>query len=320
MGFLLSLKGEIKMGKVNKLINNIKKNTAVILSLAVLCSTVLLPGVAFASEDGTSEIENILIEELSEENIEVESIEISAGEVVLEVSAEDADGEEVSAVVEFVPGEAYIYLVTLEYNSEGILEEREFIVDLNELEDYAGADGESIEFVIQDIETNEIFEYNSDEGELSGVITLLALKIGGAAIVGLLGLGLLKVVGGVLWLCLKKLKGNGNNNGGDNGNGNDFSINFSHFEVMISGNQIYLGAGMDLRAAATRLRNGGNVWSATAAEARAAANLATNRLPSLIQNNSTFGRRTNWYLDHIQPTPRTGGHSYFGTNLRRGWR
>ena len=91
------------------------------------------------------------------------------------------------------------------------------------------------------------------------------------------------------------------------------------YAVMILNGEIFIGEGMDLDEAANRLRNGENIWSATAAEARELARLAGNRMPSFIQNDAINGLRTESFLDYILPNPRTGGRAYFGTNLRNGW-
>ena len=102
-------------------------------------------------------------------------------------------------------------------------------------------------------------------------------------------------------------------------NSMNHALTHTYFDFMILNGELYIGEGMDVNEAANRLRNGENVWSATAADAREVARLAGSRLPSLIHNDSRSGFRSEVYLDYIFPNPRTGGHAYFGLNLRNGW-
>ena len=329
---------------MNKVNNFLKKSTAGLLALATLAGGIV-PGVVFAAEDSVSELEVLL----SEENIEITSVDVNLDEISLELTAETATGEDVSVEVEFSPGDSHITIIAFEYNDEGVLEAHEFVIDLGNMENHAGANGENLEFLIQDVETGEIFEYNMDAGILSsrdcvfiGCITLSEIVLGGIRVAiefveSLLMIGEIIIMEGVIWLSLTAslltaipiigpiLGGIFGIFGlfGGGGNAQGFQVvnsDHTHFNVMIDSGMYYIGEGLTLNEAAEVLRAGGNVWTQTAAGARAVANLAGSRLPSLIQNNSLTGRRANMYLDHILPTPRTGGNAYFGTNLRRGLR
>jgi len=322
---------------MSKVINYIKKGTAVILAV-VMVGNIFASGsnIAFALEEQLSELEEQLIEDLSEElgdeNIEVENLEVSLDEIVVEVSVEDATGEEVYAAIEFAPGDTYITLITLEYNDDGFLEEREYIVDISEMEDYAGLDGEDLEFLIEDVETGEIFEYDMDEGVLS-IFWMGGLKLGLSAIGGLLFIGKVMIFGGILWkvkfpplTCRPRPcpcpcpPWNGNGGNGENGaNGNNGAYNY--FEAMTHDGTILIGSGLSTAEAAARLRSGENTWSPTVSEARGVARQAGNRLPFGTHNDSRpNGRRDNCYMSYVLPSPRTGGRAYFGNTLRRGVR
>ena len=324
------------MSKVNKFI---KRSTAGVLAMATLAGGIA-PGIVFAAEDSVSELEAVL----SEENIEIASVDVYLDEISLELTSEDADGAEISATIEFSPGDSHITIIAVDYN----LETREFIIDLSDMEDHAGANGENLELLIQDVETGETFEFDTDEGALSaglpnflgglfdGVTTFIigGILLGVELVTTLFQLGELTIMEGIIWLSLAAsllttipilgpILGGIFGIFGLFGGAQGFQAANSahtHFAVMTYNGMYYIGEGMTLNEAGNVLRAGGNVWTQTAAGARSAANLAGSRLPSLIQNNSLTGRRVNMYLDHILPTPRTGGQAYFGTNMRRGLR
>ena len=337
------------MNKINKFV---KKSTAGVLAVATLAGGIA-PGLVFAAtaEDPVNEIEVLL----SEENIEISSVDVYLDEITLGLTAETATGEEILAEVEFSPGDSHITIITFDHN----LEAREFVIDLSELEDHAGANGENLELVIQDVETGETFEFDTDEGVLSadfpnfldglfagvGYFIMGGIMLGVDLVTTLFELGELIVIEGVIWLSLTgslltsipilgpilggllNVAGGIWNGifGGIFGGRNQQSFqaannSYTHFAVMTHEGVYYIGEGLTLAQAAEVLQAGGDVWSETVAAARSAANLAGNRLPSLIQNDSRTGRRVNMYLDHILPTPRTGGNAYFGNNFRRGLR
>ena len=326
----LSLKGEIT--KMSKIVNYIKKSTALILAITMIANVIFPGSFVNASDEQLSDLEELLIEELSEDNIEVESIDFSLDEIVVEVSVEAENGNEIFTTVEFAPGDTSITLTILEYSDEGVLEERVFIVDLSEMEDLAGADGENIEFVIEDVETGEIFECDLDEGVLSSLI-LSGLKAGLLVTKGLFSGGFVIILLGKVWkpVCKPKLCRprppvcppvcppiNGNGNG--NGNGYD-DIDGTHFEAVFHDGSVLIGESLSFTEAVARLRNGQNVWSPRISEARDAARQAGNRIPIGIRNDAfPSGRRTNCYMYHIIPNPATGGRAYFGFNQRRGVR
>ena len=318
------------MSEIQQFINNLKKNIAFIIAMCLIFTSVI-PVVAHASEEQLEEFEEILIEELSEElseeNIEIERVDISLDEIVVEVSTENVDGEEVLTMLEFAPGATEITLITRDYE-EGVIEEREFVIDLSEMEDYIGTDTEAIEFVIEDVNTGEVFEIDTEEGVLSSfafVIAAVGIKIGVGAFLSLLALGKFVIIFGKIWkvlcpqrpcrpivicppelpLCFPSTT----------------TSNYNHFEAMMYDGNIVIGEGLNLTSASNRLSNGEDTWSTTANHARSVARGAANRMPSAILNNARpNGRRSNLYMNHILPNPRTGGHAYFGLTVRRGVR
>ena len=362
----------------NKIVKNIIKSTAFILAVIML-GGILTPTIVFASAPNLVNLEDDLmyefVNEFSDEYFEIENVDVYLNEITIEVSAEDPFGVPISAEIEITLGGEYIAVTTLEFNEAGFLEENVYYIDFSQLENFAGADGNHVEFAIHEQMGDEIqmtpFNNQFDVTNVVNVTnnalglafdalnTLLrageVVALGGAAMVGLTADTLIDnvpIVGPLARLVLnteQALKGfdpsggllghqrffgnlrNGQAVGGVGGatprgapqQGQQglqtMNQSHSHFTVAIVNGEIFIGEGMDLQEAANRLRNGENVWSATAAEAREVARLAGNNLPSLIQNDAPNGFSTELYLDHILPSPRTGGRSYFGTNLRRGW-
>ena len=310
---------------------------ALVLAIVMVINVFFPVGVARASEKQLSNLEDILIDELSDENIDVENVDFSLDEVVVEVSVEAENGEEILTTIEFSPGDTSVTLTTLEYNDNGVLEERVFIVDLSEMEDFTGADGENIEFVIEDVETGEIFEYDLDEGVLSKFI-LSGLKIGLFALKGLFAAGFVIILFGKIWKPIRKPSRPGLRppvrppvcppvvcppcppNGDCNDTGYD-DIDGTHFEMLAHEGIILIGESLDFYDAVTRLKDGQNIWSPTLNDARTVARHAGNRIPVGIRNDAVpNGLRTNYYMFYVLPSPATGGRAYFGFNQRRGIR
>ena len=335
--------------------NKIVKKSAIFMLATMMLGGIFTPTFAFASEPNVTNFEDVLIdefiEELSEEYFEIENVGINQNELAVEASSEHAYGGQISAEVEFTLGGEYITFTTQHYNAAGFLEEHEYYIDIRHMENFAGADGNLEDFIIHNIQTNDEVQIglfheggrqlpnttnainnivckitdgvNLAADVLGGVLkTNEVVLIGGVTMVRL-GVDFLidtvPVIGPLARMVLnieQAIKGFSHDPGvaplqAMNNN--------SHFDFVIVNGEIYIGEGMDLTEAANRLRNGENVWSATAADAREVARLAGHRLPSLIHNDARSGFRTEVYLDHITPSPRTGGRAYFGTNLRRGW-
>jgi len=336
------------------MIENIKKSTTFILAVAML-GGIFTPTMAFASGSYTN-FEDVLmdefIEEFSEENFEIENVDVHLNELAVEVSTENEYGDQISAEVELTLGGEYIFFTTQHYNEVGFLEEHQYYIDVRHMQNFAGADGNLADFVIHNAQTNEEVQIDLfHEGgrqlpNTSAAIDYVVCQVtyGVNLAFDLLGGFLNKqevvLIGGVTMVRVgvdyvidtvpiigplarmvlnieQAIKGFSH----DPGVVPLQTMNqtHSHFNFFVIDGEIYIGEGMDVNEAANRLRNGESVWSATATDAREAAWLAGHRLPSLIHNDARSGFRTELYLDHITPSPRTGGRAYFGTNLRRGW-
>ena len=126
---------------------------------------------ALESEEQLSPVEALLVDELSEENIKVKSVTIALDQIIVDISVEDANGEEVLATMKFAPGDSYITFFISGYNDEGIWSKRELILDLTDVDDYMGEDGKLTDLNIKDVETGEVFEYCSEYEELVGSVT-----------------------------------------------------------------------------------------------------------------------------------------------------
>jgi len=299
-------------------LKSIKKHVAIVAALALLV-TIFSPAIVQASEvDQLSELEDLLTYELGEENMEVEYIEISADEVIIEVAVEDPNGEELLTALEFTPGASYMTLFVEAYNDEGVLEYSEFIVDLSDVEDYAGVDGEPLELIFEDVDTGEIFEYHSEYGVLAcfGCI-FLALATGTVIIGSLLAAGTAVVVGGVVLLSAALMMlmppeqppapppppppppplpseppSQGPSDPSHHGYPYDqippdpaqasprlaSTITYYHFEAVRYNGDLFVGAGLTLDAAAARLRNRQDTWSISQQHAQEVAALASGTL------------------------------------------
>lgn len=298
---------------MKKFLNVFKSKIAFTLSVAMLF-TAIVPGAtrARASDEQWSELEALLIDELSEENIEVENIDIYLDEIVIDVSVESAEGEEVSATIEFAPGDAYIMLFVEGYNDEGIWEERVLMIDLTDVEDYMGEDHGIIDVTIEDVETGEIFEYHSEYGELAAVITATMVSAGIiaslATLAWLLLIGIVVIIGGMVWIRATEATQSRRDR------------NALHFRARIHRGHVVIGRRLTNAQAATRLRNGSDTWSPARARARQAARDASRGRTPTHDQAHTRGSRNNWYMPHYHPSPRTGAHAFYSFRARRGQR
>ena len=297
-----------------------KSDIAIALVLAILVTTVV-PRLGRASEpeELLSELEELLMYELSEENIEVESVDIALNEIAIDVSVENSDGEEILATIEFAPGDYYITFFVSGYDDDGVWEERELILDLTDVEDYMGEDGEMLNIVIEDVETGEIFEYCSEYGELAGVITLSMVSIGIIASLAtlswLLLIGVVVIIAGIVWLRATEADTSRRDR------------SFNHFRARIHRGHVVISRGISRTSARNRLRNGNDTWSVTRAHAldvatRASGTFANGnrRTPSGPENHANTGRRGSFYMNHFHPNPRTGAHAFFGFSVTEGRR
>ena len=298
-----------------------KSSIAFVLVVAILVTTVI-PRIGRASEveEQISELEELLAYELSEENIEVESVDIALDEIVIEVSVEDAEGEEVQATLEFAPGDSYITFFVSGYNDEGFWEERELILDLADVDDYMGEDGELTDIVIEDVESGEIFEYCSEYGELAASLTLPMIPVGIlaalAVLLWLLLQGIVVIIDDLVWIRATE--------------STDSRVdrrNFSHFRARIHRGHVVIGGGIGEMTAVLRLRTGLDTWSPSLVHAREtvtrASGLLANgnrRIPTLDPPHHLTGRVGNFYMPHFHPNPRTGAHAFFGMHAEEGRR
>jgi len=297
---------------MKKIFNFLKSKIAITLSFAILVTTIV-PNIARASEEQLDELEELLIYELSEENIEVESVDIYLDEISIEVSVENADGYEAYATLEFAPGDTDITLYVEGYNENGDWEEREFTVDLTNVDDYMGEDDGILEVTIEDVETGEVLEYDSEYGELSGVITATMVSAGIiaslATLAWLLTIGVVVIIAGMVWMRATEATESRR------------SRDALHFRARIHRGHVVIGRRLTNAQAATRLRNGNDTWSPVRARARTVArNASGGRTPINDPAHYRNGSRNNRYMPHYHPNPRTGAHAFFGFSATRGLR
>ena len=85
----------------------------------------------------------------------------------------------------------------------------------------------------------------------------------------------------------------------------------NHFMAALRGGQLFIGSGINLSMAQTRLRARQDVWSRSDGLAWQAANTGGG-FPEGPENHWRTGRRTNLYYDHWHIPHRAGGHSFWG--------
>jgi len=303
---------------MKKILSVLKSKVALTLSAVILVTTIV-PSAVRASEEQLSELEELLIYELSEENIEVEDINIYLDEVVIDVSVKNVDNEVVSATIEFAPGDSYITFFVEAYNDDGIFEVREFIVDLTDVEDYMGSSDGIIEVTVEDVNTGEIFEYNSYYGVLADVIypsmVLAGIIASLATLQALLVVGLVVIIVSVVWLVAVEA------------DTTKRKVSFKHFRARIHKGQVVVSKGISTTTARNRLRNGNNTWSPVRSDARKVAQKASGTLANGNQRTpfgpenhaSPNGLRGNLYMYHYHPNPRANrGHAFYGFTVKEG--
>lgn len=106
-------------------------------------------------------VSEMLEDSLSEENISVDNFEISNDELVLDTSMNDAEGNKVEATLNVEPGADSFNLTTREFNEVGEEISKEYEIKINQFKD------DEFEATFEDVETEEIFTYNSEEGTAS---------------------------------------------------------------------------------------------------------------------------------------------------------
>lgn len=237
-----------------------------------------------------------LEETLSDENISVDKLEFSNENILLESSVQSANGKNVQVVLNVVPGSDHLDLITYEFDDSGEEIKKEYEVKVDQFE------GNEFEATFEDIDTGEIFNYDSEEGVASLAFLIpIGIAMSPAILTALFHTGAMIIVGGAAYVVSTQAKR---------------SDKYSHFAAILQGS-VYIGKGLSKSEAITRLKSGKDTWSVSKNQAKTvAAGANPNGLP-INEVDQYNGKPKKGYYYHWHPYKRTPKvHAFYGDPVK----
>ncbi|MFD6438538.1 SAR2788 family putative toxin [Peribacillus sp. NPDC060186] len=238
-----------------------------------------------------------LEDELSEENISVENFEITTDELVLETSLENAEGQTTKVTVEVEPGADHITLFTEELNETGDKVLKEYTANIEDIK--YEEENEALEAVIEDVETGEIFNYNSEDGVPSLVFLIpIGLAMSPAVLTALFHTGAMIIVGGTAFVIATQA---------------NKSKSYYHFAASVKKGGVYIGKGLSKSQAVARIKSKNDTWSTSSNQAKGVASSANKNGKPINEVDKLNGKPKKGYYWHWHPYKRTPkAHAFYG--------
>ncbi|CUB14937.1 SAR2788 family putative toxin [Bacillus sp. FSL L8-0215] len=242
-------------------------------------------------------VSEMLEDSLSEENISVDNFEISNDELVLDTSMNDAEGNKVEATLNVEPGADSFNLTTREFNEVGEEISKEYEIKINQFKD------DEFEATFEDVETEEIFTYNSEEGTASFAFLIpVGIAITPAVMTALFHTGAVIVVAGAGYVIATEA----------NKHRSKSKKKYNHYEAVIRGG-VYVGKGLSKSQAIARMKSKKDIWSISSSQAEVVAAGANTKGKPFKEVDRYKGKPKKGYYYHWHPYKRTPkAHSFYG--------
>ncbi|KIL22540.1 hypothetical protein B4134_0196 [Bacillus safensis] len=243
-------------------------------------------------------VSEMLEDSLSEENISVDNFEISNDELVLDTSMNDAEGNKVEATLNVEPGAGSFNLTTREFNEVGEEISNEYEIKINQFKD------DEFEATFEDVETEEIFTYNSEEGTASFAFLIpVGIAISPAVMAALFHTGAVIVVAGTGYVIATQANKHRSKN----------KKKYNHFQAVIKNGGVYVGKGLSKSKAIARMKSKKDIWSISSNQAKGVAAGANRSGKPINEVDKYKNKPKKGHYYHWHPYKRTPkAHSFYG--------
>ncbi|MEK5132760.1 SAR2788 family putative toxin [Bacillus sp. FSL W8-0645] len=243
-------------------------------------------------------VSEMLEDRLSEENISVDNFEVSSDELVLDTSMNDAEGNKVEATLSVEPGADSFNLTTREFNEVGEEISKEYEIKVNQFKD------DEFEATFEDVETEEVFTYNSEEGTASFAFLIpVGIAISPAVMAALFHTGAVIVVAGTGYVIATQANKHRSKN----------KKKYNHFQAVIKKGGVYVGKGLSKSQAIARMKSKKDIWSISYNQAKGVAAGANRNGKPIHEVDLNKGKPKKGYYYHWHPYKRTPkAHSFYG--------
>ncbi|OLP65717.1 hypothetical protein BACPU_13350 [Bacillus pumilus] len=247
-------------------------------------------------------VSKMLEDSLSEENISVDNFEVSSDELVLDTSINDAEGNKVETTLSIEPGADIFNLTTREFNEVGEEISKEYEIKINQFKD------DEFEATFEDVETEEVFTYNSEEGTASIAFLIpVAIGISPAVMTALFHTGAVLIVAGTGYVIATEF------NKQRAKSKSKSKKQYNHFDAEIRNSGVYVGKGLSKSQAIARMKSKKDVYSISSSQAEVVAAGANTKGKPFKEVDKYKNKPKKGYYYHWHPYKRTPkAHSFYG--------
>lgn len=279
-----------------------------VVSLAVAISFFVLPITqVFATEslnEGIEHTEIELAEELAEEGLELEDTTLDIVEEKYTIEVSDENGNVSNMEIEMGANKIVSEVVTGEGTENyDIVFPEDANIDSENLD-------EELDFSIIDTDTEEVFESEDLEGELSWAIAIpIGIPLVWGALVSLFKAGLTVIAWGMTFIAAGSVISKIRNN----------KKKKNHYLAVVNKKGLFIGPGVTEAAAINTLRAGRSTWSISSNQAKKiASKLAKGKPINEVDKNAKTGSPKTGYYWHWHSSNRKpkGHHAFYGTAVR----
>ncbi|MDU3801566.1 hypothetical protein [Paraclostridium bifermentans] len=262
----------------------------------VLCTGTILSTNSYALTDDVlieEKIENELQNTLENDNIKIDDIDFVENSLTVDISTTTIDNDNVNTKLEVEPGSDEVTIISEEVNENGQLVNKEYVAKVSEISKNEG------DITFTDKATDKDLLYNKECGYASIPIAIpLGIEIGAAAWAALIKLGEVITVAGISYVVATKVKK---------------SNKYNHFMARLSGGKLFVGKGLSLSQAISRMKSRQDVWSKSKEFARQVAAGANKSGKPIHEIDKVNGRPKKGYYWHWHAANRTPkAHSFYG--------